>query len=143
MTATTASVTSDNLADGATATPSLWRSGVVAGAAAAIATTAIVAAARALDVPVETAAGKSIPIAGFAQMTLFFTAVGVLLARVIARRAGQPRSAFMTTTVALTALSVVPDLVLSTGAASKLTLVATHVVAAAIVIPALSSRLSD
>jgi hypothetical protein len=43
----------------------------------------------------------------------------------------------------LTALSVVPDLILSTDVATKATLVLTHLVAAAIVIPALSSRLRD
>lgn len=43
----------------------------------------------------------------------------------------------------LTALSVVPGLVLSTDVATKLTLVLSHLVAAAIVVPALSSRLPE
>ncbi len=47
------------------------------------------------------------------------------------------------TTVVLTALSVVPDVILSASAATKATLILTHLVAAAIVIPALSSRLSE
>jgi hypothetical protein len=78
---------------------------------------------------------------GFGQLTLLFTAVAVLMARVIGRRARRPRSTFVWTTIVLTALSVVPDLVLSAAAATKVTLVLTHLVAAAIVIPALSSRL--
>lgn len=49
----------------------------------------------------------------------------------------------MKTTIVLTALSVVPDVILSTDAASKLTLILAHLVAAAIVIPALSSRLAE
>jgi peptidoglycan/LPS O-acetylase OafA/YrhL len=125
------------------ATPSLWRPGLVAGVAAAAATVALAAVAHASGVSLETAPGKAIPAIGFGQLTLFFTAVGVLIARTIRRRAGQPRSTFTRTAVVLTALSVVPDVVLSTDTATKLTLVLTHLVAAAIVIPALSSRLPE
>jgi hypothetical protein len=125
------------------ATPSLWRPGLVAGAAAAAATVAVAAVAHASGVSLETAPGKAIPAIGFGQLTLFFTAVGVLIARTIRRRAGQPRSAFTRTAFVLTALSVVPDVVLSTDTATKLTLVLTHLVAAGIVIPALSSRLPE
>jgi peptidoglycan/LPS O-acetylase OafA/YrhL len=125
------------------APPSLWRPGLVAGVAAAAATVALAAVAHASGVSLETAPGKAIPAIGFGQLTLFFTAVGVLIARTIRRRAGQPRSTFTRTAVVLTALSVVPDVVLSTDTATKLTLVLTHLVAAAIVIPALSSRLPE
>ena len=125
------------------ATPLLWRTGLVAGLAAATATVAVAAIAHALGVSLETAPGEAIPVIGFGQLTLFFTAIGVLIARTIGRRARQPRSTFITTTIVLTALSVVPDLVLSTNASTKLTLVLTHLVAAAIVIPALSSRLPE
>lgn len=123
------------------ATPSLWRPGLVAGAAAAAATVAVAAVAHASGVSLETAPGKAIPAIGFGQLTLFFTAIGVLIAKGIRRRAGQPRSTFTRTTVALTALSVVPDMVISAGVSTKMTFVVTHLVAAAIVIPALSSRL--
>jgi uncharacterized membrane protein YoaK (UPF0700 family) len=91
-------------------------------------------------VALETAPGEAIPILGFGQLALFFTAVGVLLARAIARRARRPRSTLTRTTVALTTLSLVPDVLLSTGTATKVTFMLTHVVAAAIVIPALVSR---
>ncbi len=50
------------------------------------------------------------------------------------------RGPLVKTTVVLAALSLVPDVALSTDIATKLTLVATHLVAAAIVIPALSAR---
>jgi hypothetical protein len=120
---------------------SLWRAGLAAGGVAAVATTVIAAGARALDVPID-ADGEAIPILGFAQLTLFFTFVGVLIAKGMGRWARHPRSTFMVTTVVLTALSCVPDLMLSTDAASKLTLITTHLVAAAIVIPALASRMA-
>jgi len=45
------------------------------------------------------------------------------------------------TTVALTALSVVPDFLIGVEARAVAVLVLTHVVAAAIVIPTLASRL--
>jgi Family of unknown function (DUF6069) len=44
-------------------------------------------------------------------------------------------------TVVLTALSLVPDAVLSTDAATKVTLALSHVVAAAIVVPPLATCL--
>ena len=122
---------------------SLWRPGVRAGLIAAAATVAVAACAQAVGVSFETEPGKGIPLPGFAQLTLICTAVGVLIARSIRRRASRPRSTFTRTTVVLTCLSVVPDLLLSLPVASTATLVLTHVVAAAIVIPALASRLPE
>ena len=122
---------------------SLVRTGAVAGVVAAVATTAIAAVAHGAGVSLETAPGEEIPVLGFGQLTLFFTAVGVVLAAVLRRRARNPHSTFVKTTVVLTALSVVPDLMLSADAATKVTLIATHLVAAAIVIPALAARLPE
>jgi hypothetical protein len=126
--------------------PRVWRAGLAAGAGAAVATmavAAVAAVAQSLDVTsLETAPGEAIPVMGFGQLTLFFTVVGILIARTIGRRARQPRATFVTTTVVLTAISLVPDVLLSTDAATKLTLMTTHLVAAAIVIPVLASRLA-
>jgi hypothetical protein len=122
---------------------SLWKAGLAAGAVAAVATTTVAAVAKAQDVEVLTKHGDAIPLAGFAQMTIVFTVVGILLARSLRRRAARPRRTLRTTTIALTALSFVPDLLLSTDGASKLTLMATHVVAAAIVIPVLVARMPE
>lgn len=124
------------------ARPTLWRTGLVSGLAASAATTVVAVAAQAIDVPLE-ADSEAFPLAGFAQLTLFFTVVGVLIARVISTRARHPRSMWVKTTVALTALSFVPDLMISTDTATKVTLMLTHVVAAAIVIPAIASRLPE
>ena len=119
-------------------TGSLWKTGVRASITAAVATSVVALAATAIDVPVEID-GETIPTLGFAQLTLLFTAVGVGIARLLRNR----RSTFVTTTVALTALSLVPDLTVSATTATKVTLMLTHVVAAAIVIPALAARLAD
>ena len=119
----------------------LGRAGAVAGLVAAGATMAVAALARGLDVPLEGGPGEEIPILGFGQLTLFFTAIGVLIAHTLRRRAACPRSAFVRVTVLLTALSLVPDAVLSTDAATKVTLALSHVAAAAIVIPLLATRL--
>jgi peptidoglycan/LPS O-acetylase OafA/YrhL len=142
MTATlTPTTTSTVPAAGATRTRSLWRTGAIAGVIAAAATVAVAAAAHGLGVSLETAPGEAVPILGFGQLTLFFTAIGVLIARSVRRRARQPRATLVKVSVALTALSLVPDVALSAGAATKMTFILTHLVAAAIVVPALASRL--
>jgi hypothetical protein len=145
MTATVnPTVLSSTSVESSNTNPRLWRAGLAAGAAAGVATMAVAAAAQGLDVTsFETAPGESIPVAGFGQLTLFFTVVGIVIARSIAKRARHPRSTFVTTTLTLTALSFVPDVLLSTDVPTKATLVVTHVVAAAIVIPVLASRLAD
>ena len=120
----------------------LWRTGARAGVLAAVATTAVAAVAGAADVPLEVD-GEQIPLLGFAQMTLLATVIGVLLAKAAARWSSRPRRTFTAATVALTAVSLVPDVIVGATASTKLVLIATHLVAAAIVIPALGGRLTD
>jgi hypothetical protein len=124
-----------------TTTP-VWRTGATAGAGAALATSAVAALARAVGVPL-TVRGQSIPVPGFAELTFVAAIIGTVIASVIVRRASRPRRTFVRTTLALTALSFVPDVTADAHTATKLALVLSHVVAAAIVIPALASRLSD
>lgn len=116
-------------------TPS-WKSGLVTGVIAAVVTTVVAVAARAIGIPLDIQ-GEAIPILGFAQMVLLGTVIGIVLARRVAR------ATFITTTVVLTALSVIPDVMADTGTATKLTLALTHVVAAAIVIPRLAGPVPD
>ena len=118
-------------------TGSLWRTGMRAGACAAVATVAVAGIASAAGVSLDTAPGETIPLFAFAQLTLVFTVVGILIARAIGRRAHDPRTTLLRVTVALTALSLVPDVILDAGVATKATFILTHLVAAAIVIPAL------
>jgi hypothetical protein len=120
---------------------SLWRPGLAAAIAAGAATTAVAAVARGLGATFETAPGEAIPLPGFAQFTIIFSVIGILIARSIGRRARRPRPMFTTVAVTLTVLSFVPDAAMPFDTASKLTLMLTHVVAAAIVIPVLASRL--
>lgn len=117
----------------------LWRPALACGAVAAAATTAIAAVASAAGVSFETD-GEQIPLMGFAQMTVLGALLGLVIAR-LCRRAAHPRATFVRTTVALTALSVVPDFAMSFDAASRFVLVLAHVTAAAIVVPVLARRL--
>ena len=122
--------------------PSLWRTGLKAGLVAAVATTAIALVAGAAGVSFEID-GEAIPLAGYAQMTLIGAGLGILLAKALRRWAKHPQSTFVRTTVALTALSVVPDLTMGFDVASAATLIVAHVVAAAIIIPRLAARLGE
>ncbi|MQA98162.1 MAG: cell envelope biogenesis protein OmpA, partial [Streptosporangiales bacterium] len=54
-------------------TAPMWRAGVLAAVAAAVATTAVAAVATGIGVPVEID-GAPIPLLGFAQLTLVFSA---------------------------------------------------------------------
>jgi peptidoglycan/LPS O-acetylase OafA/YrhL len=141
MTATATLTTTSS--ESSVAAPSLWRSGLSAGVVAGVATTAIAAVASALDVGVVSTDAHPIPVAGFAQLTVFFTVVGILIAKSMRRRAARPRATFQTTALALTAASFVPDVLLGTDVTSKLTLMLTHAVAAAIVIPVLVRRMPE
>jgi hypothetical protein len=121
-------------------TRSLWRSGPLAIAAVAAATALVAAIARAADVPL-TIDGERIPVGGFAVMTVLMSSIGLLLAGAVARWAPHPRATFAWAAVALTAASFVPSLAADTDTATKVVLVTTHVVAAAIVIPAFTRAL--
>ena len=121
---------------------SVWKTGLAAGLTASVATTATAAVAHAAGVSLVVG-GQAIPLPGFAQVTIVATMVGTLLAAVFARRAARPQRTFVVTTIALTLLSFVPDLLADAHVSTRLTLALTHVVAAAIVIPALASRLAE
>ena len=112
----------------------LWTAGLVSGVAAAAATTVIAVAARAVDIPLEVD-GEQIPLFGFAQLTMIGAVIGTVLALAMSKWAAKPRRTFVVTTVTLTALSLVPDVTVDASTGSKLVLMLTHVVAAAIVVP--------
>ena len=120
----------------------LWKHGVASAVAASVATTVLAAVASAAGISFADSTGVSIPIAGFAQLTLIFSLVGVGIAAVLARKARRPRATFVRTAVALTALSFVPDLTFGFDAGSAATLITLHTVAAAIVVPTLAGRLA-
>lgn len=123
-------------------TRALWKTGAVTGLGAACATSAFAGLAAAADVSLKVG-GKAIPPLGFAPVTFAAAIIGTILAMVISRRARRPRRTFLITTLAFTCVSFVPDVLADAQTATKVALALTHVVAAAIVIPALTSHLSD
>lgn len=119
----------------------LWLPGIGYAAAGAVTAFLVAAAAHAAGVSLEIA-GEKIPLLGFANLAFVFSMVGVLMAAGMRRWTGAPRRTFVRTTVALTVLSFVPDLVTADiDAATRVTLMLTHVAAAAVVIPRLARRL--
>ncbi|TCB88660.1 hypothetical protein E0H26_28490 [Micromonospora zingiberis] len=117
--------------------------GLAAAAAAAITVTAVAALAMATGVDLELPdGGESIPLLGFTQLTFTFSVVGILVALAIRRWASQPARTWIRTTVALTALSLVPPFLVGANLATECTLVLTHLIAAAIVIPVIARRLA-
>ncbi|MFF5216623.1 DUF6069 family protein [Micromonospora sp. NPDC000442] len=115
--------------------------GVTATAAASAATMAVAAAGNAAGVSLDIG-GAPIPVTGFGVLTAVFSLLGVVIATLLSRFARRPRRTFVRTTVVLTVLSLVPDVIVDAGPATKALLMVTHLVAAAIVIPAVARRLA-
>jgi hypothetical protein len=143
---TTITTTSTASSTSSSATRSLLQVGTAAGVVAAAATTAFAAAARALDVPMKAAAAhhqaKVIPLAGYAEITLFSTAIGILLAVVLARRAQRPAGTFVVVTTILTVASFAGPLTTHHATTATLAVLSlAHVLAAAIIIPVMARTL--
>jgi hypothetical protein len=119
---------------------SLLRDGATATVVAAVATAAVAAAGPAVGISLDVA-GAPIPASGFATLTVIFSVIGLLIAVGLRRFARHPRTTWIRTTMALTVLSLVPDVLADAATGTKALLMATHLVAAAIVIPAVARRL--
>lgn len=128
------------LLDTRTTAMPLAAAGVAAAAVASTATTVIAAAGSAAGISLDMG-GEPVPVLGFGMLTAVFSLVGLALTAVLARRARHPQATFVRTTLVLTALSLVPDALADAAPSTKALLVLTHLVAAAIVIPALARRL--
>ncbi len=116
--------------------------GAVAVLAAMAATTLAAALARALGVEFEIPdGGETIPLPGFAVVTGVLSAPGVLVACALLRWSARPAVLFVRTAVALTAVSLVPPVVSGAATATVAALVVLHLVAAAVVVPALARGL--
>jgi len=120
---------------------SLLVTGAAATVAAAVATAIVAAAGQAVGISTAVS-GAPIPTSGFAVLTVIFSVVGLVIATALRRFARRPRTAWIRTTVALTVLSLVPDVLADAALTTKVLLMLTHLVAAAIVIPAVARRLS-
>ncbi|NHO81019.1 hypothetical protein HA073_08310 [Micromonospora sp. CMU55-4] len=117
--------------------------GVVATLVAMTATTLGAALARAagVDFAIPDGGDEAIPLGGFTVVTGFFSLVGVVIAAVLLRFSARPASRFVWTAVALTALSLAPPFLVGAAATTSVTLVALHLLAAAVMIPALTRSL--
>jgi hypothetical protein len=116
--------------------------GAVVGVVASVTTATVAPLAQRLGVRL-TIGGYAIPAAGFPPLTFTAVVVGTFLAVVTSFRAAQPRDAFVTTTIELTVLSIVADVLVDAHLATRLTLAMTQPIAAATVIPAVTPDLSD
>ena len=113
------------------------RATIVSGVAGTAATTAFAAITHAAGVPFEID-GEQIPVGGFATMTLLGAVLGGMLLLAANRFAAQPHRRFLQVTAALTALSCVPSLMSPPDTATKIALVVSHLLAAAVIVPVLA-----
>ncbi len=118
----------------------LARNGLLATVCAMLATGlgAALAGASGVDLDVD---GGRVPASGVAVMTGVWSLVGVALAAALLRWSSRPAALFVRIALGLTALSLVPPLVWADDAAVAATLVVLHLVAAAVMIPALARSL--
>ena len=116
--------------------------GLLATLAAMVVTTLAAALARAVGVDFELPdGGQSIPLSGFAVLTGAFSLVGVVIAVALLRWSARPARHFLWTAGSLTALSLVPPFLVGANPATVVALVGLHLVAAAVMIPALARGL--
>jgi hypothetical protein len=134
-----ASATLNSTHPTARTTRSLRRTTLVVGIAASAVITALAAVLHAAGVSFDV--DGAIPIAAFAQMTFLGAVAGGVIAAVLERRSVEPARRFVQVAVTLTALSCIPSVALPPDVATKLALVATHLVAAAIIVPVLARNL--
>lgn len=125
----------------------VWRAAVLAAVAGALVTELFALIMRGVGVPMEAASpgaesAAEIPVFGFASGVLFWSVAGIVLAVVLARWAKRPARTFAVVTVVLTALSLIPPFAAPHTAGSTQTVLAlSHLVAAAVIIPAITIRL--
>lgn len=115
--------------------------GLAAAVAAAGLNAAVAAIARAAGVDLAVTGGEAIPVSGIAFVTVVLSAVGVLIAAALSRWSNSPVRWWWRTTVALTALSLVPPFLAAADTATAVTLVVLHLLAAAVVVPAVARSL--
>jgi hypothetical protein len=118
---------------------SLALAGLAATLVAMLATAVVAALARAAGVDFEVPdGGDTIPVSGVAVVTGVFSLVGVVIAMALLRWSDRPAVWFLRTAVTLTAASLVPPVLSGAAVASIVALVALHLVAAAVMIPAVA-----
>jgi hypothetical protein len=133
----------------ALATKPLWLVGVGAVVAGAVVTALFAAIADAAGVPLEVASEsggtpEAIPVAGFGTLVLAAGAIGVLLALALDRWTSRPARTFAIVATVLTVASLVtPFIAQEATTATRVVLGLAHVVAAAVIIPLITTRLAQ
>ncbi|MFD5861531.1 DUF6069 family protein [Streptomyces chartreusis] len=116
--------------------------GLIAALAATVATTLAAALAQAVGVDFQIPdGGETIPLSGFAVVTGFFSVMGIAIAAALLRWSAHPAQRFVSTTVSLTAISLIPPLLSGANTATITALLALHLVPATVMIPALARGL--
>ena len=116
--------------------------GLVATIAAMAATALVAACAQAMGADFKVTDGdETVPVSGIAFVTGVFSVVGVGIAAALLHWSDHPAARFVQTTVALTAVSLAPPFLAPADGATTGSLVAIHLVAAAVMIPALARSL--
>ncbi|MFB6394943.1 DUF6069 family protein [Polymorphospora lycopeni] len=116
--------------------------GFIAALVATVATTLAAALARAVGVDFAVSdSGETIPLAGFAVVTGFFSVVGIVIAVALLRWSAHPAQRFVWTAVSLTAISMVPPFLAGANTATIAALLGLHLVPAAVMIPTLARSL--
>ena len=117
--------------------------GLLAVVVAMVATASVAAVARAVGVDFEVPDGgaESIPVSGVAVVTGVFSVVGVVLAAGLLRWSARPAPRFLQTALPLAALSLVPPFLAGADGGTTASLVTLHLVAAAVMVPALTRTL--
>ena len=116
--------------------------GLIATLAAMAATTLAAALAQAVGVDFEVPdGGETIPLAGFAVVTGFFSVVGIVIAAALLRWSARPAERFVWTAVSLLAISLVPPLLSGANTATTTALLGLHLVPATVMIPTLARSL--
>ncbi|MEU4690862.1 DUF6069 family protein [Actinoplanes sp. NPDC023714] len=113
---------------------------VIAVAATTLAAALALAAGVGFAIP---SGGETIPLAGFAVVTGFFSVVGVVMAVAFLRWSARPAGPFLWTTVALTVVSLIPPLVSGADTATRVSLIGLHLVPGAVMIVTLTRSLRE
>jgi hypothetical protein len=116
--------------------------GLIATLAAMVATILAAALVQTVGVAFEVPdGGETIPLAGFAVVTGFFSVVGIVVAGAFLRWSARPAERFVWTAVSLTAISLVPPLLSGANTATTTALLGLHLVPATVMIPTLARSL--
>jgi hypothetical protein len=116
-------------------TRTLTRATVSVAAISGVITTAVALLFRSAGDPL--AVHGEIPLAGFAQFTIFGAVIGGVVLALLNKLSSSPLRWFLRLTIGFTALSCIVPVVFAETTTSKIALAALHLLAASIIVPVL------